>query len=158
MTVSLIGWGRFFDKNGNKVTVPAPSTDHGKPWLWDFLAAEAKNLADVDFDRIQLPPASKAQGGDGAGCDGYGIYDPRDLGNKNQQGSLPTRYGTVDSLRRLVGVAHRWGLAVDLDVVLHQLIGGMGGTYRYLGADGKSLNGRGAMHPGCFRWSSGAGT
>jgi len=158
MTVSLIGWGRFFDKFGNKVTVPAPSTDPDKPWLWDLLAAEAQNLASVGFDRIQLPPASKAQGGDGAGCDGYGIYDPRDLGTKNQQGSIPTRYGTADSLRRLVAVAHRCGLAVDLDLVLHQLIGGMNGTYRYLGADGKSLSGRGAMHPGCFRWSPGAGT
>src|ERR1035437_456395 len=114
MTVSHIGWGRFFDKWGNKVTVPAPSTDPGKPWLWDLLAAEAQNLASVGFDRIQLPPASKAQGGDGAGCDGYGIYDPRDLGTKNQQGSIPTRYGTADSLRRLVAVAHRCGLAVDL--------------------------------------------
>ena len=158
MTVSLIGWGRFFDKTGNRVTVPAPSTDPGKPWLWDMLAAECQNLANIGFDRIQLPPASKAQGGDGAGCDGYGIYDPRDLGTKSQQDSTPTRYGTADSLRRLVAVAQRNGLAVDLDIVLHQLIGGQNATYRYLGADGKSLNGRGAMHPGCFRKSPGGGT
>ena len=158
MTVSLIGWGRFFDQFGNKVTVPAPSTDPGKPWLWDLLASEAQNLASVGFDRIQLPPASKAQEGDGAGCDGYGIYDPRDLGTKNQQGSTVTRYGSADSLRRLVAVAHRYGLSVDLDIVLHQLIGGENATYRYLGADGKTLNGRGAMHPGCFRFSPGAGT
>ena len=158
MTVSLIGWGRFFDKNGNRITVPAPSTDPGKPWLWDLLASEAENLASVGFDRIQLPPASKAQGGDGAGCDGYGIYDPRDLGTKNQQWSIPTRYGTADSLRRLVAVAHRCGLAVDLDIVLHQLIGGENATYRYLGADGKSMNGRGTMHPGCFVRTPGGGT
>jgi alpha-amylase len=158
MTVSLIGWGRFFDRNGNRVTVPAPSTDPGKLWLWDLLASEAANLASVGFDRIQLPPASKAQGGDGAGCDGYGIYDPRDLGTKDQQGSIPTRYGNADSLRRLVAVAHRCGLSVDLDFVLHQLIGGENATYRYLGADGKTLDGRGAMHPGCFRFSPGAGT
>ncbi len=158
MTVSLIAWGRFFDRHGNRITVPAPSTDPGKPWLWDMLAAEAKNLAAVGFDRIQLPPASKAQGGDGVGCDGYGLYDPRDLGTKPQQGSTPTRYGTADSLRRLVAVAHRYGLSVDLDVVLHQLIGGQNANYRYLGADGKSLNGRGAMHPACFRKSPGAGT
>jgi len=158
MSVSLIGWGRFFDRNGNRITVPAPSTDSGKPWLWDLLAAKVPNLAAVGFDRIQLPPASKAQGGDGSGCDGYGIYDPRDLGTKAQQGSTPTRYGTADSLRRLVAVAHRYGLSVDLDLVLHQLIGGMNGTYRYLGADGKNLNGRGAMDPGCFRASPGAGT
>ncbi len=158
MTVSLIGWGRFFDQYGNRITVPAPSTDPGKPWLWDLLASEAQNLAAVGFDRIQLPPASKAQGGDGAGCDGYGIYDPRDLGTKSQQGSTPTRYGTADSLRRLVAVAHRYGLSVDLDLVLHQLIGGENATYRYLGADGKTLNGRGAMHPGCFRYTPGGGT
>jgi alpha-amylase len=158
MTVSLIGWGRFFDSKGNKVTVLAPRSDPGKPWLWDMLAAEAENLAAVGFDRIQLPPASKAQGGDGAGCDGYGVYDPRDLGTKAQQGSTPTRYGTADSLRRLVAVAHRYGLSVDVDLVLHQLIGGQNGTYRYLGADGKTLNGRGAMHPGCFRSAPGAGT
>jgi alpha-amylase len=158
MTVSLIGWGRFFDKNGNRITVPAPSTDPGKPWLWDLLAAEAENLAAVGFDRIQLPPASKAQGGAGAGCDGYGLYDPRDLGTKNQQWSVPTRYGTADSLRRLVAVAHGAGLAVDLDVVLHQLIGGENANYRYLGADGKTLNGRGPMHPGCFRATPGGGT
>ncbi len=158
MSVSLIGWGRFFDNHGNKVTVPAPNTDPGKPWLWDLLATEAANLASVGFDRIQLPPVSKAQGGDGAGCDGYGLYDSRDLGTKNQQGSIPTRYGTADSLRRLVAVANHNGLAVDLDIVLHQLIGGEHATYRYLGADGKTLNGRGPMHPGCFRFSRFGGT
>ncbi|MGD0939030.1 MAG: hypothetical protein ABR905_04900 [Terracidiphilus sp.] len=158
MTVSLIGWGRFFDQYGNRITVPAPSTDPGKPWLWDLLASEAQNLASVGFDRIQLPPASKAQGGDGDGCDGYGIYDPRDLGTKPQQGSTPTRYGSADSLRRLVAVAHRYGLSVDLDLVLHQLIGGENATYLYLGADGKTLNGKGAMHPGCFRYTPGGGT
>lgn len=158
MTVSLIGWGRFLDRSGNRVTVPAPSTDGGKPWLWDMLAGQCRNLAATGFDRIQLPPASKAQGGDGSGCDGYGVYDPRDLGTKPQQGSTPTRYGTADQLRRLVAVAQRYGLAVDLDIVLHQLIGGQNATYRYLGADGKTLNGRGAMHPGCFRRQPGAGT
>ncbi len=158
MSVSLIGWGRFTDKPGQRITVPAPSTDEGKPWLWDMLAGEVANLASVGFDRIQLPPASKAQGGDGAGCDGYGVYDPRDLGTKNQQGSIPTRYGTAESLRRLVAVAHQHGLAVDLDLVLHQLIGGNNAHYAYLGADGKTLNGRGAMQPGCFRKAAGGGT
>lgn len=158
MSISLIGWGRFITSHGQRSTVPAPSTDPGKPWLWDLLATEAANLASVGFDRIQLPPASKAQGGDGTGCDGYGVYDPRDLGTKNQQGSTPTRYGTAESLRRLVAVAHQYGLAVDLDIVLHQLIGGQNAQYNYLGADGRTLNGRGPMHPGCFRKSPGGGT
>ena len=154
MSISLIGWGRFFDGGGNRVTVPAPPTEPGVPWLWDLLASKAEGLAQAGFDRIQLPPASKAQGGTGAGCDGYGVYCLRDLGTLNQQWSVPTRYGDADQLRRLVAVAHRNGLAVDLDLVLHQLIGGDNGTYRYLAGDGASANsltGRGAMHPGCFR-------
>ena len=150
MSVSLIGWGRFFDTAGNRITVPAPPTEQKSPWLWDFLAGDAHRLAQVGFNRIQLPPSSKAQGGAGSGCDGYGVYCPRDLGNLDQQGSIPTRYGTVESLRRLVAVAHRNGLAVDLDLVLHQLIGGNSGVYRYKAADG-SLTGRGPMNPGCFR-------
>jgi alpha-amylase len=150
MSVSLIGWGRFFDKDGDRITVPAPSTDPGKPWLWDFLAEQAHVLAKVGFDRIQLPPSAKAQGGTGSGCDGYGVYCPRDLGNMNQQGSIPTRYGSAESLRRLIAVAHQNGLSVDLDLVLHQLIGGDNGVYRYTSAGGPT-NGRGPMKPGCFR-------
>src|SRR5579862_7676587 len=102
MGVALISWGRFFDKNGNKITVPAPSTNPGAPWYWDFLAKEAAALRRVGFSALQLPPASKAQGGDQPGCDGYGVFDPRDIGSKNQQGSLQTRYGSAESLRRLI--------------------------------------------------------
>jgi alpha-amylase len=153
MGVALIAWGRFFDRHGNKVTVPAPSTSPGVPWLWDFLAKEAKSLRQVGFSALQLPPASKAQGGAGAGCDGYGVFDPRDLGSKPQQGSTPTRYGTVESLRRLIACCHAVGLDVYADIVLHQLDGENGGTgvFKYLGCDGHTLNGRGPMQSGCFR-------
>jgi alpha-amylase len=153
MGVALIAWGRFIDKNGNKITVPAPSTTPGAPWLWDFLAKEASALRKVGFSALQLPPAGKAQGGAGDGCDGYGLFDPRDLGSKPQQGSTPTRYGSVESLRRLFASCHAVGLEVYLDVVLHQLDGENGGPgiFKYLGADGKSLNGRGPMQSGCFR-------
>jgi alpha-amylase len=153
MGVALITWGRFFDKHGNRITVPAPSTTPGAPWLWDFLAMEVLALRRVGFSALQLPPASKVQGGAGDGCDGYGVFDPRDLGGKPQQGSTPTRYGSAESLRRLIACAHAVGMDVYLDVVLHQLIGENGGpgVFKYLGADGRSLNGRGPMQPGCFR-------
>src|SRR6516162_2427984 len=59
MSVALIGWGRFFDSKGNKVTVPAPVDETGKPWLWDFLASQAPALAKVEFDTIQLPPVQQ---------------------------------------------------------------------------------------------------
>ncbi|MBV9863112.1 MAG: hypothetical protein JO267_13310 [Alphaproteobacteria bacterium] len=153
MGVALIAWGRFFDAHGNRITVPAPSTDPGAPWLLDFLAQRALSLRRVGFTAIQLPPTSKAQGGAGAGCDGYGLFDPRDLGGKPQQGSLPTRYGPKDSLTRFVAVAHACGLDVYLDLVLHQRMGENGGpgVFRYLGADGRTLNGRGETTAGWFR-------
>jgi alpha-amylase len=153
MGVGLIAWGRFFDAQGNRVTTPAPSTNPGAPWLLDFLAQRALSLRRAGFTAIQLPPTSKAQGGAGAGCDGYGVFDPRDLGNKQQQGSLPTRYGSKDSLNRFVAVAHACGLDVYLDLVLHQRIGENGGpgAFRYIGADGSRYGGRGATTPGWFR-------
>jgi alpha-amylase len=153
MTVSLIAWGRFFDASGGKITIPAPSTDPAFPWLWDWLAENAPTLGRAGFEEIQAPPDGKAQGGAGAGCDGYGVFDPRDMGSKDQQGSAPTRYGTLQSLRRAVARAHAAGMTWSRDVVLHQRIGANAGpgTYRYLGADGTSLNGRGPMNPGCFR-------
>jgi alpha-amylase len=153
MGVALIAWGRFFAPDGAKITVPAPSTTPGAPWLLDFLAGEVGRLREVGFSAIQLPPVSKVQGGAGNGCDGYGVFDRRDLGNKNQQGSEPTRYGSVASLRRFVANAHAAGLDVYLDVVMHQLMGENGGpgVFRYLGANGAPNVGRGAMNSGCFR-------
>ncbi len=153
MGVALIGWGRFVEPDGRRITVPAPSTTPGAPWLWDYLATQAAALRQAGFTALQLPPASKVQGGADDGCDGYGLFDPRDLGAKPQQGSTPTRYGTAEALRRLVACCHAVGLDVYLDVVLHQLDGENGGqgVFDYVGADGNSLIGRGPMRPGCFR-------
>jgi len=153
MGVALIAWGRFFDRHGNRITVPAPSTEPGVPWLLDFLSHHALALRRAGFTAIQLPPTSKAQGGAGPGCDGYGLFDPRDLGSKPQQGSVPTRYGTKDALTRFVAVAHACSMQVYLDLVMHQRIGENGGpgVFRYLGADGHSSNGRGQTSPGWFR-------
>ena len=85
MGVALIAWGRFFDRHGNRITVPAPSTEPGVLWLLDFLSHHALALRRAGFTAIQLPPTSKAQGGVPApGCDGYGLFDPRDLGSEPQ--------------------------------------------------------------------------
>jgi alpha-amylase len=153
MGVALLGWGRFFDRHGNRVTVSAPSTEPSTPWLLDLLSQRARSLRQAGFTAIQLPPTSKAQGGAGPGCDGYGVFDPRDLGGKNQQGSMPTRYGPKDALTRFVAVAHACGLDVYLDLVMHQRAGENGGpgVFHYLGPDGKALNGRGATTAGWFR-------
>ncbi|MBR1092117.1 DUF1939 domain-containing protein [Bradyrhizobium manausense] len=153
MGVALLAWGRFFGPHGERVTVPAPVDGRGAPWLLDFLASHLRALRNVGFTAIQLPPTSKAQGGAGPGCDGYGVFDPRDIGSKGQQGSVATRYGTKASLTRLVAVAHACDIDVYLDLVLHQRMGENGGpgVFRYLGADGHTLNGRHTTSPGWFR-------
>jgi alpha-amylase len=144
MSVGLIAWGRFLDDAGNKVTVPAPPSDPGNPWLWDFLRAEASAIGSA-FDVVQLPPWSLAQGGAGAGCDGYGVFQRRNLNG--------TRYGSLESLMAAIAALHANGCQTYGDLVLHQMSGENGGpgVFRYAGADGKTMNGRGQMSPGWFR-------
>jgi alpha-amylase len=144
MALGLITWGRFYDAHGNKITVPAPSTDPGKPWLWDMLRSNAAEIGSV-FDLVQLPPWSLAQGGAGAGCDGYGIFQRRNLNG--------TRYGSLESLMAAVAALNAYGCQTYGDAVLHQMIGENGGPgiFKYPGADGKKMNGRGQTTPGWFR-------
>lgn len=144
MPVGLIAWGRFVNAAGQKVTVPAPSTDPGKPWLWDFLHAEASAIGST-FDFVQLPPWSLAQGGAGEGCDGYGVFQRRNLNG--------TRYGSLESLMAAVAALNAHGCQTFGDLVLHQMIGENGGpgVFLYRGADNKTMNGRGQTTPGWFR-------
>ena len=65
---------------------------------------------------LWLPPPCK--GASGGFSVGYDPFDRFDLGDKNQAGSIPTRYGTKADLLRLVEVAHRFGLRVYFDNVM----------------------------------------
>ena len=147
MAIGLIAWGRFLS-NGNRITVPAPSTDHGKPWLWDMLRADAAAIGSI-FDLVQLPPWSLSQGGTGAGCDGYGLFQRRNLNG--------TRYGSLESLMAAIAALSAHGCETYGDLVLHQMIGENGGpgVFRYAGADGRTMNGRGQTTPGWFRGGTG---
>ena len=60
--------------------------------LWKKVTADAKNLAEQGFTAIWLPPAYK--GADGVNDVGYGVYDTYDLGEFDQKGTVPTKYGT----------------------------------------------------------------
>ena len=59
---------------------------------WERLRKNAKAFAAVGITSIWLPPAYKGQ----AGKDdvGYGVYDTYDLGEFDQKGSVPTKYGS----------------------------------------------------------------
>jgi hypothetical protein len=89
---------------------------------YTYLAKLAPRLKAMGFDAIYLPPPSK--GNSGTGGMGYDLFDHYDIGGKNQKGSVGTRFGTQDSLLRLVAVAHANGLDVHHDIVLNHVFGG----------------------------------
>src|SRR5205085_12543823 len=70
---------------------------------------------------------------------------------KQQMGSLETRFGNREQLQRSIAVARACGMDVYLDVVMHQLNGGMNSTYEYKGSNGDPKNGRFPKHAGWFR-------
>jgi len=106
---------------------------------------------DAGFTAILYPPVCKTQSGHFNTGDGYGVYDQYDIGSKNQMGAVETRFGNREQLQRSIAIAHACGLDVYIDTVMHQLIGGRNGVYRYLGANGAPLIGRFPKDPGCFR-------
>ena len=144
---------RFFDKHANKVTVPAPCDPETPdvPWWYDWIADHAAKLKRAGFTAILYPPVCKTQSGRFPTGDGYGVFDQYDLGSKQQMFSRETRFGAREQLQRSIAIARACGLDVYLDVVMHQLNGGRNGVYDYLGADGRTKNGRFPKHPGCFR-------
>ncbi len=93
---------------------------HAQDW-YTYLAKLAPRLRDLGFDAIWIP--SPLKGNAGANSMGYDPFDHYDLGDKNQKGTVATRFGTKDSLLRLVAVAHANGLEVYPDIVLNHVIG-----------------------------------
>jgi alpha-amylase len=153
MGVGYHAHARFLDQHGNKITVPAPIDPHTRhaPWWYDWIAMNAAALRHAGFTAILYPPVCKTQSGHFNTGDGYGVYDQYDIGSKNQMGAVETRFGNREQLQRSVAIAHACGLDVYIDVVMHQLIGGANGVYRYRGADGVPQIGRFPKDPGCFR-------
>ncbi|HEY0784309.1 MAG TPA: alpha-amylase domain-containing protein [Acidobacteriaceae bacterium] len=89
---------------------------------YTFLAKLAPRLAAMGFDGIWTPPPCK----DTSAINnmGYSPYDYYDLGSKFQNGATGTRFGTQDSLLRMIAVAHANGLEVYPDIVLDHCDGG----------------------------------
>jgi len=153
MGVAYHAHARFLDRHGNKITVPAPVDPQtsGVPWWYDWIAMNAGALRRAGFTAILYPPVCKTQSGHFNTGDGYGVFDQYDIGSKNQMGAVETRFGSREHLQRSIAIAHACGLDVYIDTVMHQLIGGNNGVYRYLGAHGVPNIGRFPKDPGCFR-------
>ncbi len=89
--------------------------------LWKQLAKNASELAGAGFTALWLPPSYK--GADGANDVGYGVYDLFDLGEFDQKGSVPAKYGTRDQYLAAIKAAHKAEMQVYADIVFNHKLG-----------------------------------
>ena len=83
---------------------------------WKDLAAKMPELAEAGYTSLWLPPPTKGSGGLSVG---YDLWDPFDLGSKDQRNSVSTRYGTEAELLHMMEVAHRFGIRVYFDNIMN---------------------------------------
>lgn len=88
---------------------------------WAKLSHMGRVFSRMGFSAIWLPPASKGAGG--KKDVGYGIYDPYDLGEFNQKGTVATKYGTAEEFYYCVRSLRNAGLMVLSDMVMNHRIG-----------------------------------
>ena len=89
--------------------------------LWKALAEDAAKLKTAGVTAVWLPPAYK--GAQGKEDVGYGVYDLYDLGEFNQKGSVPTKYGTKAEYLAAIKALHDKKIQVYADIVLNHRIG-----------------------------------
>ncbi len=83
---------------------------------WSDLSQKMPELAEAGYTSLWLPPPAKASS---IWSVGYDLFDPFDLGDKNQNGSVATKYGTRAELLQMVETAHRFGLRVYFDNIMN---------------------------------------
>ncbi len=88
---------------------------------WNWTASMAKSLKAAGIDTVWLPPAYK--GASGINDVGYGVYDTYDLGEFDQKGSIPTKYGTRTQYLKAVQALQSEGISVLADIVLNHRMG-----------------------------------
>lgn len=88
---------------------------------WEHLEEESDHLKELGINYVWLPPAYK--GANGKNDVGYGVYDLYDLGEFDQKGSVPTKYGTKMEYLRAIDVLRKKNIKVILDVVLNHKMG-----------------------------------
>ena len=88
---------------------------------WRRASSDAEHLAALGYTSIWLPPAYKGAGG--IKDVGYGVYDLYDLGEFDQKGSVPTKYGTKEEYLNAIHTLQGAGLEVLGDMVLNHRMG-----------------------------------
>ena len=89
--------------------------------LWNKVANDAKHLENIGITDVWLPPAYKGAGG--INDTGYGVYDLYDLGEFDQKGTVPTKYGTKEEYLRAIRMLHESNIKVYADIVLNHKMG-----------------------------------
>ena len=89
--------------------------------LWSKVTKEAKHLENIGVSHLWLPPAYK--GASGKTDVGYGVYDLYDLGEFDQKGSIPTKYGTKDEYIEAIRILRENNIKVLADIVLNHKMG-----------------------------------
>ncbi len=84
---------------------------------WNQITERMPELAEAGYDSLWLP--NPAKGNSGTFSIGYDQFDPFDLGDKNQQGTIATKYGTKADLIQMVQTAHRFGIRIYFDNVMN---------------------------------------
>ncbi len=90
--------------------------------LWSELKLEATHLSEKGITAIWFPPPYKGNSG---GFDvGYGVYDLFDLGEFDQKGTIPTKYGTKIELEEAIKTVKTSGMKAYVDTVFNHKVGG----------------------------------
>ena len=89
--------------------------------LWEKVTKDAKHLESLGITKLWLPPAYK--GSAGLNDVGYSVYDLYDLGEFNQKGTVPTKYGTKDEYINAIRVLKENNIKVLADIVLNHKMG-----------------------------------
>jgi hypothetical protein len=83
---------------------------------YDEIARKMPELAEAGYTALWLPPPTKGSGGLSVG---YDMWDPFDLGQKDQRSTVRTRYGTEADLQNMMKTAHRFGIRVYFDNIMN---------------------------------------
>nr|AOC97453.1 alpha-amylase [Flammulina velutipes] len=96
-------------------------TKHPTLSWWKHFEEEIPRLAAMGFTQVWLPPPNKAADRDGRGYDAYDLWD---LGEFDQKGSIPTRWGSRSEFLSACKVAKEHNVDILIDAVLNHKLGG----------------------------------
>lgn len=94
----------------------------GNSKLYDEIKKSGAYLKELGIDHVWFPPAYK---GDGGGYSvGYDPYDLFDLGEFDQKGTVPTKYGSREQYLNAIQSLKEKNIKVIVDIVLNHKAGG----------------------------------